>query len=54
MSKCLSSTWEVFAQYFYGRGPLGIADLLVALFECVGFKALPGEGPPQEIHEHVT
>lgn len=41
------------AQDLDGRGTLGVADLLVALLECVRLEALPGQRATQEVHEHV-
>lgn len=41
------------AQDLDGRGTLGVADLLVALLECVRLEALPGQRAAQEVHEHV-
>lgn len=42
------------AQHLDRRGPLRVADLLVALLERFRLQALPRQRAAQEIHEHVT
>ncbi len=40
--------------YLNWGGALGVADLLVALLECIRLESLPRQVSPQKIHEHVT
>lgn len=40
--------------YLDGGGALGVADLLVALLQCVSLEALPRQRAAQEVHEHVA
>lgn len=47
-------TGIVLTENFNRSCSLGVSNLLVALLEGVGLEALPGEGPAEEVHEHVT
>lgn len=44
----------VLTENFNGSCSLGVSNFLVALLEGVRLEALPGEGPAEEVHEHVT
>mmetsp|Transcript_45656 Transcript_45656/g.128936 ORF Transcript_45656/g.128936 Transcript_45656/m.128936 type:complete len:285 (-) Transcript_45656:452-1306(-) len=46
--------WEVFAEYFDGRGHFLLHDLLVLLLLGVGLEPLPRQTPTVEVHQHVT
>lgn len=45
---------EALAEHLDGRGHLLLADLLVLLLLGGGLEALPGQGPPQEVHEDIA